>query len=115
MNFDVLQVDRDLSVSIEAVSQARLSDTLTYQVVVKNGGDSAANAAQVSLLGSPWLSNLRISNIATTPGASSSLSAPVSLGESAQVDAVNLPAGGTVTYTISGVVVNPQASVLAED
>jgi hypothetical protein len=95
----------DLSVTnTDGVTTVTPGTTVTYTVVVRNAGPQAANGARVT---DPVPAGLTaVSYTSTATGGATGNTAS---GAGAINDLLNLPAGATVTYTITGLV-SPSAS-----
>jgi uncharacterized repeat protein (TIGR01451 family) len=101
---DLLQPEADLAVTkTNGVSNAVPGQTVTYTITVSNAGPSdvtgatVADALPAALVGAVWT---------CTPGAGAACTAS---GTGDVIDAVDVPAGTSVVYTLTGTV-DPAAS-----
>ncbi len=104
---DVTDVDEhDVAVVKTTTSRGTVSqgDSVTYEIVVSNPGEEDESVVNVEdlLIG---LSGVTLDLVGTTGGASTS-AVPGAITGAFQ-DTANIPVGGTVTYTLTGIVAAP--------
>jgi uncharacterized repeat protein (TIGR01451 family) len=102
----------DLAISkTDGVTTAVSGAATTYTIVVTNNGPSAANNAVVTDPVATGLSKTAATCSGATAGAACPVSTTVALLQGAGVVIPSLPAGGTVSFTITATVTAPAGSV----
>ncbi len=98
----ITDIDADVQVTVDdGVTSAVAGGLLSHTIVVSNSGPDAANGVTVTDL-FPDMTNLQLATLTPSGGATSSLTLGSLPG--ALVDAVDLPAGSSLTYVVSGLI-----------
>jgi uncharacterized repeat protein (TIGR01451 family) len=102
----------DLSITkTDGVTSQNLGSVITYTIVASNAGPSAANNAVVTDPVATGLTKTAAACTTTSGGATCPVSTTVALLESAGVVIPTLPAGGSVTFTVTATLTAVTGSV----
>ncbi|QDU56648.1 FG-GAP repeat protein [Aeoliella mucimassa] len=100
----MLNGDVDLAVTLESPGETvKQGDIVDYTLTVTNNGPLHVTGAELQLLFDLPIADLTVAGVETT-GASSSAGATIDVAEGRLTDLINIPVGGTVTYTLQAVV-----------
>jgi len=97
-------VATDVTIAISGAASVVLDEEATYEVTVTNRGPAAAEAVAIASNLNQLLNNLEVSAIQSTAGVLTQLAVgPLSqVQQGDPIDYVRLPAGGSITYTLTG-------------
>ncbi|MEZ6118806.1 MAG: SdrD B-like domain-containing protein [Pirellulaceae bacterium] len=105
---DVVNAQADLAITkTDGVTQVSPGDQVTYTIVVSNAGPSAINGASVV----DAFPN-QLTNISFTSSQSGGASGHTTSGTGDINDTVNLPVGSSITYVVTGTVIDSASGTI---